>query len=356
MDRTNMIHTDIIIIGAGPVGLFTVFEAGLMKLRCHLIDSLPQPGGQLIEIYPKKPIYDIPGLPSVLAGELVDNLMKQAAPFHPGFTMGENAETIEKLEDGRFLVTTDGGIQHLAPVVIIAGGLGRFEPRKPAIPNLEKWEGKGVFYMVKDPGIFSEKHLVISGGGDSALDWAIYFAEGNAASVTLVHRSDQFRAHIDSVVRAKELEEKGRIKILAFAEVVGLWGEDILTGVELRQKGLESTFSIHADTWLPLFGLSPKLGPISEWGLEIVKNAIVVDNNLDYSTNIPGIFAVGDVNTYPGKLKLILCGFHEATLAVQSAFAIVNPGKKYTLKYTTVQGIQGFEKEYNSANTEILAG
>ena len=336
-----MIQTDILVIGAGPVGLFTVFEAGLMKLHCHLIDALPQAGGQLIEIYPKKPIYDIPGYPSVLAGELVDNLMEQAAPFKPGFTLGDRAETIEKQEDGHFIVTTQSGLNHKAPVVIIAGGLGSFEPRKPKIDNLSLFENKGVYYMVKQPKDFVGKKIVISGGGDSALDWAIYFAEQDKTQVTLVHRSDSFRAHKDSVEKAFDLQEKGLMQIMTHAEVTHLSGEGKLHQISVEEKN-KPTQQLAADCWLPLFGLSPKLGPMANWGLEVEKNALVVDNTLDYQTNIPGIFAVGDVNTYPGKLKLILCGFHEATLAVQTAYKMINPDKRFTLKYTTVQGIQGF--------------
>jgi len=336
-----MIQTDILVIGAGPVGLFTVFEAGLMKLHCHLIDALPQAGGQLIEIYPKKPIYDIPGYPSVLAGELVDNLMEQAAPFKPGFTLGDRAETIEKQEDGHFIVTTQSGLSHKAPVVIIAGGLGSFEPRKPKIDNLSLFENKGVYYMVKQPKNFVGKKIVISGGGDSALDWAIYFAEQDKTQVTLVHRSDSFRAHKDSVEKAFDLQEKGLMQIMTHAEVTHLIGKGKLHQISVEEKN-KPTQQLAADCWLPLFGLSPKLGPMANWGLEVEKNALVVDNTLDYQTNIPGIFAVGDVNTYPGKLKLILCGFHEATLAVQTAYKMINPDKRFTLKYTTVQGIQGF--------------
>ena len=336
-----MIQTDILVIGAGPVGLFTVFEAGLMKLHCHLIDALPQAGGQLIEIYPKKPIYDIPGYPSVLAGELVDNLMEQAAPYKPGFTLGDRAETIEKQEDGHFIVTTQSGLSHKAPVVIIAGGLGSFEPRKPKIDNLSLFENKGVYYMVKQPKNFVGKKIVISGGGDSALDWAIYFAEQDKTQVTLVHRSDSFRAHKDSVEKAFDLQEKGLMQIMTHAEVTHLSGEGKLHQISVEEKN-KPTQQLAADCWLPLFGLSPKLGPMANWGLEVEKNALVVDNTLDYQTNIPGIFAVGDVNTYPGKLKLILCGFHEATLAVQTAYKMINPDKRFTLKYTTVQGIQGF--------------
>jgi thioredoxin reductase (NADPH) len=334
-----MIKTDIIIVGAGPVGLFAVFEAGLMKLRCHLIDAIPQAGGQLSEIYPKKPIYDIPGYPSVLAGELVDKLMEQAEPFKPGFTLGERAETIEKQEDGTFIVTTARGTQHHAPVVMIAGGLGSFEPRKPLIENLSDYENKGVNYIVKDPEQYEGQEIVISGGGDSALDWAVYFAERNGF-VHLVHRSDRFRAHKDSVGKAYELEKAGKLKMYTFSEVKGLEGNQDLERVVIESKTEKTT--IDTKLWFPLFGLSPKLGPIGDWGLEIEKNAIVVDT-FDYQTNRPGIFAVGDVNTYPGKLKLILCGFHEATLAVQTAYKIINPDKKFTLKYTTVQGVQGFE-------------
>ncbi len=341
-----MIKTDIIIIGAGPVGLFAVFEAGLMKLRCHLIDAIPQAGGQLSEIYPKKPIYDIPGYPTILAGELVDNLMEQAAPFKPGFTLGERADSIEKQADGSFVVTTNKGTQHHAPVVMIAGGLGSFEPRKPLIDNLADFEDKGVRYIVKDPDQFEGKDMVISGGGDSALDWAIYFAQ-KGSFVHLVHRSDRYRAHKDSIEQAHKLATAGKMKLHTFAEVKELSGNGKLESVAIFNK--EEKTQVETALWFPLFGLSPKLGPIGDWGLEIEKNAIVVDT-FDYQTNRPGIFAIGDVNTYPGKLKLILCGFHEATLAVQTAYKIINPDKKFTLKYTTVQGVQGFEDKQTKAS------
>lgn len=336
-----MIETDIIIIGAGPVGLFTVFEAGLLKLRCHLIDSLPQAGGQCSEIYPKKPIYDIPGFPSILAGELIDNLMEQAAPFKPGFTLGEAALSIDKTADDQFIVTTVKGTKHQAPIVMIAGGLGVFEPRKPPIEAIVDFEDKGVEYIIKDPSIYQDKVCVIAGGGDSALDWSIYLAERNIAKkVHLVHRSSSFRGHLDSVQKVIDMAESGQINLITEAEVTGLSGSGKLEKVHVtHQKNGEIV--IDADHFIPLFGLKPSLGPIADWGLEIEKSAIKV-NTLDYSTNIPGIYAIGDVNTYENKLKLILCGFHEGTLAVQSAFARIHPEKKNVLKYTTVNGVQGF--------------
>ncbi|ASS49956.1 MAG: ferredoxin--NADP(+) reductase [Candidatus Fluviicola riflensis] len=336
-----MIQTDIIIIGAGPVGLFTVFEAGLLKLRCHLIDSLPQPGGQCSEIYPKKPIYDIPGFPSVLAGELVDNLMEQAAPFKPGFTLGEAAMTIEKTADNKFIVTTIKGTQHEAPIVMIAGGLGVFEPRKPPIANIVDFEDKGVEYIIKDPEFYRGKRCVIAGGGDSALDWSIFLAEKKIAKeVVLVHRSSSFRGHLDSVQKVIDLAESGQIKLITEAEVTGLEGNGELNAVKIQHTS-QGEIICETDHFIPLFGLKPSLGPIADWGLEIEKNAIKV-NTLDYSTNIPGIYAIGDVNIYENKLKLILCGFHEGTLAVQSAFARIHPDKKNILKYTTVNGVTGF--------------
>lgn len=336
-----MIKTDIIIIGAGPVGLFTIFEAGLLKLKCHLIDSLPQAGGQCSEIYPKKPIYDIPGFPSILAGELVDNLMEQAAPFKPGFTLGEAAVSIDKTNDEKYIVTTDKGTQHEAPIVMIAGGLGVFEPRKPPIENLENYEDKGVEYIIKDPEFYRGKRCVISGGGDSALDWAIFLADKDIASeVSLVHRRSSFRGHLDSVQKVMDLAESGKIKLITEAEVVGIGGDGKVEEVTIKHK-TEGDIKLETDHFIPLFGLKPSLGPIADWGLEIEKNAIKVDTK-DYSTNRPGIYAIGDVNTYEGKLKLILCGFHEGTIAVQSAFARIHPDKKNVLKYTTVNGVQGF--------------
>ena len=336
-----MIKTDIIIIGAGPVGLFTVFEAGLLKLKCHLIDSLPIPGGQCAEIYPKKPIYDIPGFPSILAGELIDNLMDQIEPFKAGFTLGEAATEISKQEDGSFIVTTIKGTKHHAPIVIIAGGLGVFEPRKPPIKNIADFEDRGIEYIIKDPEIYRGKKCVIAGGGDSALDWSIFLAEKKIAKeVVLVHRSSSFRGHLDSVQKVIDLSEKGKVKLITEAEVTAVMGEDKLEKIQITHQKTGEMIE-ETDHFIPLFGLKPSLGPIGSWGLDIEKNAIKVDS-VDYSTNIPGIYAVGDVNTYQNKLKLILCGFHEGTLAVQSAFARIHPEKKNVLKYTTVNGVQGF--------------
>ncbi len=336
-----MIESDIIIIGAGPCGLFTVFEAGLLKLKCHLIDALPQPGGQLTEIYPKKPIYDIPGFPEVLAGDLIDNLMKQAEPFKPTFTLGERAESFEKDENDHFIVTTNRGTIHKAPIVAIAGGLGCFEPRKPPISNIVDFEDKGIEYIVRDPEFYRGKRVVISGGGDSALDWSIFLANGVAEHVTLIHRSTSFRGHLDSVQKVMDMSESGKMRLITNAEVVGLNGGENLNSVVVNIDGRENPEVLETDHWLPLFGLSPKLGPLAEWGLNIDKNSIEV-NTFDYSTNVPGLYAIGDINTYPGKLKLILCGFHEATLMVQSAFKRIYPNKNLVLKYTTVNGVNGF--------------
>lgn len=337
-----MIETDILIIGAGPTGLFTVFEAGLLKLHCHLIDSLPQPGGQLAEIYPKKPIYDIPGYPSILAGELVDNLMEQIEPFEPGFTLGERAETVERQDDGSFIVTTNEGTQHKAPVIAIAGGLGSFEPRKPPIDNIKDFERKGVEYMIKEPEKYEGKKVVIAGGGDSALDWTIYLADV-AQEVTMIHRRKGFRGALDSVEKVESLNAAGKINLIKEAQVVGLQGNGHLQSVVVNHKK-KGEFELETDHFVPLFGLSPKLGPIGDWGLGVEKNAIEVDT-LDYSTNVPGIFAIGDINTYEGKLKLILCGFHEATLMCQAAYKIIHPDKKLSFKYTTVTGVSGFKDD-----------
>ncbi|MDT0556373.1 NAD(P)/FAD-dependent oxidoreductase [Patiriisocius hiemis] len=346
-----MITTDILIIGAGPTGLFTVFEAGLLKLKCHLIDALPQPGGQCSEIYPKKPIYDIPAFPEILAGDLVANLMRQIEPFQPGFTLGERAQTIDKQEDGSFIVTTNKGTKHHAPVIAIAGGLGSFEPRKPPISTIAAYEDKGVEYIIRDPEVYRGKDVIIAGGGDSALDWSIFLTDV-ASSVTLIHRRNEFRGALDSVEKVQDLKNEGKISLITPANVIDIYGEGKVEGVTIKRGA--TSFNLACDHFVPLFGLSPKLGPIADWGLEIEKNAIKVDNTLDYQTNIPGIYAIGDVNTYPGKLKLILCGFHEATLMCQSAYQRIFPDKRYVMKYTTVGGVEGFDGSKKEAPKAVI--
>ncbi|MEN9449299.1 MAG: hypothetical protein RJA25_2589 [Bacteroidota bacterium] len=333
-----MIETDICIIGAGPVGLFTVFEAGLLKMRCHLVDYLPQAGGQLSEIYPRKPIYDIPGFPTVDAQELVDNLLEQGKPFNPTFTLGERVETVNKLEDGTFELITHLDTKINAKIVCIAGGLGVFEPRKPAVENLVQYEKKGVEYMVLDPEKFRNKKVVIAGGGDSAIDWTLFLADV-AAELTMVHRGETFRGAPDNVDKVKKLAAEGKIRLELNSNVTHLHGEDELGKVTITHND-GTTKDYEKDYFLALFGLSPKLGPIANWGLSIEKNAINVDTR-DYSTNVKGIYAIGDINNYEGKLKLILCGFHEAAIMCHSAAELIS-GKKPTLKYTTVNGVSGF--------------
>jgi thioredoxin reductase (NADPH) len=336
-----MITTDIAIVGAGPVGLFAIFEAGLLKMRCHLLDYLPQVGGQLSEIYPKKPIYDIPGYPSVLAQELVDNLMKQAEPFKPTFTLGERIESLEKRGERDFILTTNMGTEVHAKVVVIAGGLGCFEPRKPEISGLELFEnGKGVNYMILDPEKYRNQKMIIAGGGDSALDWTIFLSEV-CSELTLVHRSESFRGAPDSVNKVMKLAEEGRIKLLLNTNILSVTGSAQLESVDLIHAKTQEKSTLTTEHLIPLFGLSPKLGPIENWGLNLDKSAIEVNTD-DYSTNIEGVYAIGDINTYKNKLKLILCGFHEAALMSHSAYKYANPGVKYTMKYTTVQGVNTF--------------
>ena len=346
-----MIKSDIIIIGAGPAGLFAVFEAGLLKLKCHIIDSLPMPGGQCAEIYPKKPIYDIPSQPEILAGDLVSKLMEQIKPFSPGFTLGEMAQSIDKNSNGEFIITTDKGTQHQAPIVAIAGGLGTFTPRKPQLDRLKEYEDNGVDYIIRDPEKYRDKKVLIAGGGDSALDWTI-FLSNIAAEITLIHRRSEFRGAIDSVEKIQFLKNKNKIKLFTPAEVFKLEGKNSLEAIYIKHREQEKKIEI--DYFIPLFGLTPKLGPIADWGLEIEKNAIKVNNSIDYQTNIPGIYAIGDVNIYPGKLKLILCGFHEATLMCQSAYSRIHPKKKNILKYTTVSGITGFDGTRKEAQKSTI--
>lgn len=328
--------TDVIVIGAGPCGLFAAFEAGLLKWHTHLIDYLPMPGGQCAEIYPKKPIYDIPGHPTILAGELVSNLLRQIEPFHPKFTLGERAEALEKLEDGSFKLTTSAGTVIVGKTVVLAGGLGCFEPRKPAIENIIDFEDHGVEYIIKDPELYRGKKVVIGGGGDSALDWTILLAD-IAADVTLVHRSKSFKAAPDSVAKAQQLAENNKIHLLTDGQVTNLHGNGILKGVTITYANGNAE-ELNADYYLPMFGLSPKLGPIATWGLQIEKNAVLV-NPQTLMTTVEGIYAVGDIADYPNKLKLILCGFHEAAMALNYEYQRLHPEKKHVMKYTTVTGI-----------------
>jgi len=347
-----MITTDILIIGAGPTGLFAVFEAGLLKMKCHIIDALPQPGGQLAELYPKKPIFDIPGYPSVNAGELVDNLMEQIKQFQPGFTLGETAISYTKVDDEWFEVVTNKGTVHRCKAIAIAGGLGTFEPRKPTMDNVADYEEKGLEYFVKEPEHFRNKKVVIAGGGDSALDWSV-FLSNVASEVTLIHRRNEFRGALDSVEKVQDLKNQGKIKLITPAEVTAIKGDGKVEAITVAVDG-QDPYDIETDYFIPLFGLTPKLGEISQWGLNIEKNAIVVNNALDYQTNIEGIYAIGDINTYPGKLKLILCGFHEATLMCQSVYNRLNPGKKFVLKYTTVSGVDGFDGSRKEAEKAVV--
>ncbi len=336
-----MIKTDICIVGAGPVGLFAVFEAGLLKMRCHVVDVLPQVGGQLSEIYPKKPIYDIPGSPEIKAQQLVDNLMKQIAPFHPTFSLGEKLVALKKLDNGTFELTTAGGVVIHAKAVVLAAGLGSFEPRKPAIANLAEFEGKdkGIVYMIRDPEVFRGKRVVLAGGGDSALDWTNFLANV-AGRLTLVHRNETFRGAPDSGEKVFTLAREGRIDLYMNTDLNAVSGDERLRAVSLLDRNQQQV-TIETDYLIPLYGLSPKLGPIADWGLALEKNNVAV-STLDYSTSVPGIYAVGDINTYQGKLKLILSGFHEAALMAHSAFKFVFPNQKPSFKYTTISGVNEF--------------
>ena len=323
--------TDVLIIGAGPVGLFAVFELGLFDMKCHLIDILDRPGGQCAELYPEKPIYDIPAWPSISAQGLVDKLMQQIAPFKPEFTYNRMVSALERLEDGSFRVTTDENEVFEAKVVVIAAGGGSFQPKRPPIPGIEAYEGKSVFYSVRRMEEFRGHDLVVVGGGDSALDWTLNL-QPVAKSVTLVHRRPEFRAAPDSVNKMFALQETKQLEF-RIGQVTGLTGSD----GQLQSaviKGPDGDIEIACTRMLPFFGLTMKLGPIAEWGLNLNENLITVDTE-KFQTSVPGIFAVGDINWYPGKLKLILSGFHEVALMAQAAKRIVSPGERIVFQYTT---------------------
>ena len=334
-----MIKTDIIIIGAGPTGLFTVFEAGLLGLKCHIIDSLVKPGGQCSEIYPNKPIYDIPAYPEIMAGDLIHKLLDQIKPFNPGYTMGESAVELKKI-DGEFIITTDKNTKIKGKVVAIAGGLGNFEPRKPNLENIDKYEENGLVYKIINKDDFQDKNVIISGGGDSALDWTLELSK-IAKKVTLIHRRNEFRGAVESVKQIQKLKDKNIVDVITPAQLVAINGRDKVESIDLKVN--EEIVTIETDFIIPLYGLIPKMNIFKNWGLNIEKNAISVNNALDYSTNIKGIYAIGDINHYPGKLKLILSGFHEAAVMCHSAYNYIYPDKKNILKYTTVSGIKGFD-------------
>ncbi len=329
---TQTHKTDVIIIGAGPVGLFAVFELGLLDMKAHLVDILDRPGGQCAELYPEKPIYDIPALPVVTGQELTGRLMEQIKPFTPVFHFGQMAESLEKLATGNWQLTTDSGTVLEAPVLVIAAGGGSFVPKKPPLPGIEAYEGDSVFYAVRHMEKFRGRNVVIAGGGDSALDWALNL-HPVAEKVTLVHRRDDFRAAPDSVNKMKALVEAGRMH-LHIGALTGLEGQGGRLESLMLKPNQGDSYALPADTLLAFYGLTMKLGPVAGWGLNLHENLISVDTE-KFETSTPGIFAVGDINHYPGKLKLILSGFHEAALMAQAAFRIVYPDKKLRFQYTT---------------------
>ncbi len=327
----NPIRTDTIIIGAGPVGLFAVFELGLLDIKAHLVDILDYPGGQCAELYPEKPIYDIPAVPICTGQELTDKLMEQAKPFEPTFHLGQMAESLTKTDEGHWRLTTDQGTVLEAPVLIIAAGGGSFVPKKPPIKGIEAYEGTSVFYAVRKMEQFRDKSLVIAGGGDSALDWVVNL-QPLAKRITLVHRRDEFRAAPDTVNKMRALVADGAMD-LEIAQIKDISG----TGDQLEKvvlKGADGEKTIDADMMLAFYGLTMKLGPVATFGINLDKNLIPVDTE-KFETDVPGIFAIGDINTYPGKLKLILSGFHEAALMAQQAFRYVYPDRKLRFQYTT---------------------
>jgi thioredoxin reductase (NADPH) len=333
---SNAIETDVAIIGAGPIGLFAVFELGLLDLKAHLVDILDRPGGQCTELYPEKPIYDIPGLPIVTGQELTDRLMEQIKPFGATFHLGEMAAGLEKRPDGRWRLKTDAGTEIIAPVIVVAAGGGSFVPKRPPVPGIEAYEnrgdGVGVHYAVRKMDTFRGKNILIAGGGDSALDWTLNLAP-LAKSLTLVHHRDGFRAAQHSVNKMRELVDTGKIKFHV-ASVKGLHGEGGKVEAVTLEGADKKQWRLDIDAFLPFFGLTIKLGPIAEFGLNLHENLIPVDT-AKFESATPGIFAIGDINSYPGKLKLILSGFHEAALMAQAAFHICKPNEKLRFQYTT---------------------
>jgi len=343
----DILSTDVVIVGAGPVGLFAVFECGMLKMRCHVVDALDMTGGQCAALYPEKPIYDIPGYPAIDAVELIAKLEQQAAPFHPVYHLGRRVEQLLPRDgaDGADLqVTLDDGSRITARAVIIAAGVGAFGPNKPPLPGIEEFEGKGVYYLVKRREDFRGRRIVIAGGGDSAVDWALSLAEV-AEVVYMVHRRAKFRAAPESVSRMEALAAAGKIEMVVPYQLAGIEGHDIeghgggITAVTVAT--LEGkTRRLQADALLPFFGLAMNLGPIAEWGLELERHHIKIDP-ATCATSRPGIFAIGDIATYPGKLKLILCGFSEAAMAAHAIHPLVHPGEALHFEYSTTKGVPG---------------
>jgi thioredoxin reductase (NADPH) len=330
---TEPIKTDVVIIGAGPIGLFAVFELGLLDMKCHLIDILDKIGGQCAELYPEKPIYDIPGIPHTSAQGLVDALLTQIKPFNAQFHLNEMVETVEKIGDPLFRVKTDQGKVFESKVVVIGAGGGSFQPKRPPIPGIEPYEGKSVFYAVRKMEAFRDKRVLIVGGGDSALDWTLNLAP-MARHLTLLHRRSEFRAAPDSVNKMMALEGEGKVD-LVFGQVTALEGADGQVHKAIVKTNEGSIFEIACDALLPFFGLTMKLGPVANWGFELKNNELIPVDTAAFETSVPGIFAIGDINWYPGKLKLILSGFHEAALMAQKAHRYIHPDKRLVFQYTT---------------------
>lgn len=331
-DSNEVIKTDVVIVGGGPVGLFAVFQLGLLDLKAHVLDIMTKPGGQCAELYPEKPIYDIPAWPRITGEGLVEKLLEQIKPFHPQFHLGARVEKLERVKDKSFRLTTELGQTFETKVVVVAAGGGSFESKKPPLPGIDAYENKSVFYLVRKIEAFRGKNILIAGGGDSALDWTINLAPV-AKSLTLLHRRPEFRAAPDSVLKMRALESEGKIKF-ELGQLHALEGENGKLTRVIARKDDNSTFPIEADTLLPFFGLTMKLGPVADWGLKLTNGLIEVDTE-KFQSSEPGIFAIGDINTYPGKLKLILSGFHEAALMSQAAAKVVNPDKRITFQYTT---------------------
>lgn len=327
------IKTDVVIIGAGPIGLFAVFELGLLDMKAHLIDILDKAGGQCAELYPEKPIYDIPGIPYTSAQGLVDNLLAQIKPFGAQYHLGEMVETVEKIGDPLFRVRTDQGKEFISKIVVIAAGGGSFQPKRPPIPGIEPYEGKSVFYAVRKMEALRGKRVLIVGGGDSALDWTLNLAP-LASHLTLLHRRQEFRASPDSVNKMMALVGEGKIDFV-LGQVTSLVGADGQISKAVVKTGDGSSFAIGCDVMLPFFGLTMKLGPVANWGFELKNNELIPVDTGSFETSVPGIFAIGDINWYPGKLKLILSGFHEAALMAQKAYRYVYPDKRLVFQYTT---------------------